>query len=600
MKLAEHYLHLYTRLSQSSPLKPIQTNIREITNIVCCTKRHTKYLLKQLNEKRWIKWDVSPGRGKISTLTFLLNDDELQLEIAKKLVQEEKYQKALEQLETVNTEYKEQFHQWLSGQLGYKIETRNHKELDVLRYPFYKAIKHLDPVSAFSRHEVHIINHIFDTLLKYNADEHRLEPHMAHAWEASDDGEVWTFYLKKGVKFHHGREVTADDVKQTIDRIISMKEAHRDFQMFNVVKEIIVLRRTVIQFVLTDRNYLFPHFLCNHLTSIIPIEIWQKDPHGFSQHPIGTGPFKMIKHDDTMMVLESFDDYFLSRPQLDRVEILTLPELYPKQNQLINYWYNLGHHEQKENWHKIERMEQGASYLTFNLFKDGITRDKIFRKSLSLALNTNRIHEDLGFSNYSPAYSLVPGKRKSSNKHTYNLEKAKKLLEESSYQGETINLFSTQLRPGANHEVEAHWIQKQWKRVGLNCEVQVIPIEELARPTVLQKADVVIAGVALSENTILSLVKTYQLSTAFINNMVGSHLAQIIEEKMSHLKIEKAPHKQLEVFIELEDLLRSHYSIVFIRHRTHSVNVNLGSSLEGVNLNSNGRVSYKDLWYRMS
>jgi SgrR family transcriptional regulator len=371
MKLAEHYLHLQSHLSTLREKDTYKITIQEISDILYCTKRHAKHILKQLSEREWISWNIVRGRGKRSTLTFLLSKDEVIVELAKDLVQQGKHQQALEQLGSVSTNIQEQFHDWLHGQLGFIIEKKNEKEVDVLRYPFYKAIKSLDPARAMSRHEGHLIEHLFDTLLTYNDDKDELEPHIAHHWEDHDEGRIWTFYLRKGVRFHHGREMTAYDVVETMNRLKSISALHLNSWMYHTIKEIKVIRSSIVQFILTESNYLFPHYLCHNQTSIIPIEVWKEDQCGFSTLPVGTGPFKVIKNDDTMMVLETFETYFQGRAHLDRVEILTLPELYPNNNQLINHWINFGSHEQQEQWDKLKQIEQGASYVTLNLHKEG-------------------------------------------------------------------------------------------------------------------------------------------------------------------------------------------------------------------------------------
>lgn len=599
MKLSDHYLRLIEEISKKQVQISHKVTIQQISELLCFTQRHTKHILKQLAEKNWIKWDVSSGRGNKSSLTFLITQEELKVEIAKFFVEKGHYQKALDEIEMVNTNHKMEFHNWLNKQLGFSTEKRNDTELDILRYPFYKCIKNLDPAHVISRHDGHIVSHIFDTLVKFDSKENVLIPHLASHWETNDRGKTWTFYLRKGIRFHHGRELTAEDVQHTINRLQTLDEPYQDANVFKTITTVKVLRKTVVQFVLNEENYLFPYYLSHYQTNIIPLEIIHDDTKNFSTYPIGSGPFKIVKHDDTMLVLEAFDLYFKHRPHLDRVEILTLPNLYPNQNELINHWFNLGSPDQKENWQKINKTEEGASYLTLNLNKEGLLQKKTFREALSKALDIKNIANDLGHASYFPAYSFLTSESEKLDEDIYDLEKAVELLRETGYNGEVLQIFSTQLRPGANLEEEAQWIQKQWKRIGVNSEVKIIPIEELAKDQILKKADVIIAGIALSENTLLSLMKTYQTSTAFISNMVGPILLRDIQETLRQVQSQKLSQNLLDAFMNLECKLKDEYALFFLHHRSHSVFVNVGSSLEGVELSSYGRIDYRKLWFKI-
>ena len=50
------------------------------------------------------------------------------------------------------------------------------------------------------------------------------KPHLAESWDVSDDGLTYTFHLRKGVKFHDGTELTAEDVAFSMDRMLSISK----------------------------------------------------------------------------------------------------------------------------------------------------------------------------------------------------------------------------------------------------------------------------------------------------------------------------------------------------------------------------------------
>ena len=64
------------------------------------------------------------------------------------------------------------------------------------------------------------------------------QPGLATDWKVSDDGKVWTFNLRSGVKFHHGRELTSKDVEFTINRLLNPQTASMGRSLFGLVQKI--------------------------------------------------------------------------------------------------------------------------------------------------------------------------------------------------------------------------------------------------------------------------------------------------------------------------------------------------------------------------
>ena len=80
----------------------------------------------------------------------------------------------------------------------------------------------LDPIleQALSRQRIDVL--FYNRLVEWGFDG-KLEPALAESWTTSPDGRTWTFTLRKGVKFHNGRELVGDDVKFTYERILDPK-----------------------------------------------------------------------------------------------------------------------------------------------------------------------------------------------------------------------------------------------------------------------------------------------------------------------------------------------------------------------------------------
>jgi len=125
----------------------------------------------------------------------------------------------------------------------------------------------------------------------------KLRPVLAESWKPNQDGTVWTFKLRKGVKFHNGNSMTADDVVATIDRLADPKNSSNALSAFSGVLSKGGTKKVddeTVEFHLDAPNGNFPYYLSsdNYNAIILP-----KDYAGdFEKNFIATGPFKLEKY----------------------------------------------------------------------------------------------------------------------------------------------------------------------------------------------------------------------------------------------------------------------------------------------------------------
>jgi len=150
---------------------------------------------------------------------------------------------------------------------------------------------------------------------------------LAESWDVSSDGLVYTFYLRKGVKFHDGAECTAEDVKFTFDKIIEPESDSPYRSLFQSVRELKVIDKYTLQITLDKPSVFFIYRLTKE---IVPGHLLEKADLKdclFNFHPVGTGPFRFkywTKEDE--IVLEYNPDYYEGRPYLDNIIIKTYPD----------------------------------------------------------------------------------------------------------------------------------------------------------------------------------------------------------------------------------------------------------------------------------
>ncbi len=187
---------------------------------------------------------------------------------------------------------------------------------------------------------VFVLNQIFDGLigLDKNLDVVGV---LAYYWMISDDGKTYTFFLRKGVKFHHGRELEAADVKFSLERLISSDTGGSYYQFFTSkvvgAQEFREGKAPDVEGFRVRDKYTFeiqwknPYVSALYLLSmdfckILPRDLVQRQGRGFFQRPSGTGPFKFAnwlrnsRLDIVGVRLERNNEYFLRKPYLEAVE----------------------------------------------------------------------------------------------------------------------------------------------------------------------------------------------------------------------------------------------------------------------------------------
>jgi oligopeptide transport system substrate-binding protein len=200
----------------------------------------------------------------------------------------------------------------------------------------------LDPHQLFTLAETQILNQVYEGLVQYDQKTLQPVPALAEKWELSADGLKYTFHLRKGVKFHNGREFTADDVKFTFNRLIDAKVAttyarsivigsiagfaDADAGKATELSGIKVVDPQTVEITLSAPNSAFLPILTMTQAVIVPKEA-TTDAKKFAESPLGTGPFKFVEWKrQEQITLVANPDYWRGKPQIDRAILRVIPE----------------------------------------------------------------------------------------------------------------------------------------------------------------------------------------------------------------------------------------------------------------------------------
>ncbi|MGZ3217428.1 ABC transporter substrate-binding protein [Paracoccus sp. T5] len=165
----------------------------------------------------------------------------------------------------------------------------------------------LDPAIGYDWQNWSMIKSLFDGLMDYVPGTTELRPGLAESYEVSEDGTVFTFTLRQGVTFHNGREMTAEDVKYSLDRVTRPETQSPGAGFFASVRGfdeisageadslsgVEVVDPRTIRITLSRPDATFLHVMALNFASVVPQEAVEEAGADFGKSPVGTGAFKL-------------------------------------------------------------------------------------------------------------------------------------------------------------------------------------------------------------------------------------------------------------------------------------------------------------------
>lgn len=374
---------------------------------------------------------------------------------------------------------------------------------------FKDDISTLDPAIGYDWQNWSIIKSIFDGLMDYEPGTTKLVPHLAESFTVSADGKTYTFKLRRGVKFHNGREVTAQDVKYSLERTLNPKTQSPGAGFFGdiagskefadgkaqEVSGIKVSDPYSIGFTLSKANAAFLHILALNFAHVVPKEEVEKAGADFGHKPVGTGAFKLKEWVlGQRLVLVRNPDYFLKgKPYLDEIVFqvgvepnVAFLKLQRGEVDILGDGIPPAEFVKVMNDPTLRALvavgdQLQTGYVTINTQVKPFTDVRV-RRALNMAVDKSRIVRIIN-NRAVPATQVLPplmsGYDKDYKGYAFDRAQAKKLLAEAGYpNGFSTVLYANNTDP--NPRI-AQAIQQDLAAIGVKAELKT-----LAQSTVIE------------------------------------------------------------------------------------------------------------------
>jgi peptide/nickel transport system substrate-binding protein len=341
----------------------------------------------------------------------------------------------------------------------------------------------LDPAKTKIGEE-YIVNFLVFSGLTELDRKGRAQPDLAERWTASDDQKTWTFYLRKGVKFHNGREFDAQDVLKTIERILDPATGSVTRVNFQIIDKMEALDPHTVRFGLKIPYAGFADILSDRQARIVPRDALDT----LATHPVGSGPFKLKSFEPGNLVelVKNPDYYVPGVPKLDEVVLRIIPEGAAEVSALETGEIDLVWSLPLESIDEVKKNPDLAIDSVPTSTWDGLIMnasqkpftDQRVRRAVLLAIDKKAMVQLALFGNGTATHTMIlPGSSFYNNDIQIgppDIAGAKKLLTEAGYpNGFDITLYVPVGRP--TRERVGLAAREMLKPLGINVDLQRVP-----------------------------------------------------------------------------------------------------------------------------
>src|SRR5918996_3013660 len=364
----------------------------------------------------------------------------------------------------------------------------------------------LDPVWNDANVDIWIFTNLYDTLIRSTPDGKDLEPGLATEWAVSDDGTEVTLTLRQGVKFADGLDMTAEDVKWSLDRARNPENGIWNGLIASIDSVEIADPGTIVLKLKNPDPTIIPA-LAVFNTAILPKALFEAQPGetdaekaaAFAEHPVGTGPFvfESWERGTRMRIVRNPHHWEMGEdgqplPYLDSVTFEIIPDDATRILKVTSGKLGGGVvipfarvAELDADLNVDMQLFPGTrvTYLTMNVrpeLSDGTPNplsDVKVRQALNYAIDKDAIVQIVTYGVGTPSQSYMssttPMARLKGEPYPYDPEKAKALLGESEWaDGFEVSIYA--LAGSADEIAIDSAVQQMWSQLGVKLNIEQV------------------------------------------------------------------------------------------------------------------------------
>jgi ABC-type transport system substrate-binding protein len=441
-----------------------------------------------------------------------------------------------------------------------------------------------DPHLAYDQESAQLMFNVHAGLLLIGTSGD-LSPGVAKNWYVEDDNVTWIFNLRKGAKFHNGREITAEDVKYSYQRMLSPKlkspntwfldqiEGAVDYSnnRASEVKGVKVLDRYRISIKLISPYSGFLLNLGQYCTSILAKEDMEK---GIIT---GCGAYTIGEISKEACTLVAFKEYFGGTPYVDKIQISFGGDSLTQG--FLDGKYDVITVDNKTSMEKVKNTSNGkiamksimgTYYAGFNLDSNSIfAKNKEVRRAMNLAVNKKKILDEILGGMAEEAKGPFPPSIIDNSYlqgFPYNPKAAKEILTREGVfkANNTLKVIIRDESSDALFNKLATYVLNDLKEIGINMTIEKLPPSNYLAPGPISKCDMFfsrwIADTGDADNYLQPLFNPDNVTDfCRYNNPT-------VTDKMSKAKAIINPQKKLEMYKEIQKIIIEDAPWIFIHH----------------------------------
>lgn len=445
----------------------------------------------------------------------------------------------------------------------------------------------IDPATLRTSTDRVLVINVYNGLLKFKPESCEIVKDLAEDYQVSPDGNVFTFRLRQGVKFHKGYgELTSSDVKFSIMRHLDPKVKSRQFKNFSVVDHIETPDKYTVKIFLKKPSMGFLGILAYHGGAILSEKATKSLGERVGQEPIGTGAFQWGgRIPGSEIVLIANKDYFSGPPRVEKLVFKIVQEpsvcINAVQKGEIDYYQvmDMGAYQsmlriKDKNFKTSKPFNIDVGWAWVNCQREPTNNLKV-RQAMAHAIDFHGLVKGFrGMVEYNPSVlpKALPSWTDKLPTYEYNVELAKKLLNEAGYGRPKIEIHYLKVE---NYEAYAIMLKDYLSKI-MDVKIVLVDLGVWAEKARGRNWDLFIVSSTRPTEDMYGSATFYSKSMNNFGGYANPELDEIIEKADKTVDSEK----RKALYAKMQEIMANKLPILAIAAGNGMVIMN--KKLEGV------------------